>query len=426
MSTPAENTYLSQSFFSSGEQIGYDGVHHPYSSEKIGFRFESTRPKSSSNPIRKNGTRAYGSYSRGAGFQHTGHGTYVRKNIGTAAGANLRGDVTMWGGFVDGYDPYAEAQTCLNDARMKALAGLSESHTQFNVAAAEARSTMRGISKFAQKAARGLGDVWSGLKTAGSGQSRMAGSKLPITKTDLGQLGEVPPYKWKDIPGDYLGYLYGLRPLADDIANGMDQLGNLAKQDMSYGYSVKSTIKREEPITARADCPVEVYDHFLCDGTLTSIGRVRYDYSFPKWWIEQVPVLTPFSEAWEMTRLSFVLDWILPVGNWVGAMESGQFDPYFTEGFELAVTDFAVRGPFRQENAMNPGIRVDMSNDGWAYRRYSMVRTALNSEQRPTFRTKFPSFRNYLGVNHAAQGLSLLTQMLSSPPNSWKGIKGPR
>ena len=128
--------------------------------------------------------------------------------------------------------------------------------------------------------------------------------------------------------------------------------------------------------------------------------------------------MTPFSELWEGTRYSFVLDWVPPVGNWIGAMQAAQFDPYFKAGWELRLVEEQVQGPVTRSDNPHP-TKFTLDIGDWAVRRLTMVREALTSEQRPAFRTKFPDFRNKLGIDHAAQGLSLMTQLFTSAPNSW-------
>lgn len=308
---------------------------------------------------------------------------------------------------------FTMATSLLNDARMKSLSGLSESHMQFNVAAAEARGTISTITQFAQKAGRGIMDTYNAAKRKGFQGSRWLGSGKKVSRKEWDDLGGLPPNKWQDIPSDYLGYLYGLAPLADDIANGLDQLGDLQKKEMQYGYTIRASRIHVEDYDQLVSPPSSAFP-FVCRGKRTSVGRCRYNYVFPDWWIKQTPIVTPFSEAYEMARLSFVLDWVIPVGNWIGAMESAQFDPYFREGFELRVAEEVARGPFRSvTTGVTTGI---MSNTDWRIRRYRMHREALGVEQRPTFRTTFPSFKTYLGLSQASQALSLMAQAFNKPP----------
>ena len=181
---------------------------------------------------------------------------------------------------------------------------------QLNAALLELKGTVRGVTEYYRHASRGV---------------RRMFRDFPKSMRD--RLQGTPPYRWKDVPGDYLGYLYGLAPIADDIANGARELSGQAKKEMAYGFSCKSgtfRIDEEELMVS----PAGVAMNLFVKARQKSWARCRFNFDFPLWWIEQVPIVTPFSTAYELTRLSFVLDWVAPFGNHVGAIEAGQFMPY--------------------------------------------------------------------------------------------------
>ena len=240
------------------------------------------------------------------------------------------------------------------------------------------------------------------------------------------RLKHTPPYNWREVPSDYLGYLYGIAPIADDVANGCDQLTGRSKEGMAYGYEVKAGMVREEPAEFELNRvgswgPAS----YITTGTRTSFARVGYKYLFPKWWIDNVPVLSPFSEAWELTRLSFVADWVLPCGNWIGAMESAQFDPYFQEGFELygAVEVVKAGGVVVDHPSTPSDWRTSFvpPDGGFRMRQLLFQRVALSRETgtSPLGQVRFPDFRAEMGVSQAAQAASLFAQRFYKPPVSW-------
>jgi hypothetical protein len=402
MPSPPQNIRILQRATCSGTVTRPStGGQSPVEWTKDVVRLTDVRPASKSNPVRKDGTRAQSSWRHSAFYQHLGSGLFTYQNSGSADRYDLRGQVTV-GRSVIVTPNHTEALALLNDARMKALSGLSSSKSQFNVAAAEARGTVRSLSQFCQKAAHGVKRLYKS-----------------IPETLRGKYNGSPPYQWRDAPGDYLGYLYGLKPIADDIGNGLDQLSGLSKRGMSFGYSVKSGSSRSSSIEDEVVPPGMVYP-FKVPCTRKAFARVGYTYNFPQWWIDSAPIVTPFSDAWELTRMSFVLDWVLPVGNWIGAMEAAQFDPYFKSGFEVYGTDEVTQpGPFTWAGQDYPGRIAIMQNSSFGQRRYEMVRQGLGSEDNPSTRTRFPSFRNYLGLDQAAQSLALLTQVMKTPPSRW-------
>lgn len=346
------------------------------------------------------------SWSHSACFTVLGSGTasWHRLLPSSSEGRYFSGNVTTLRVDTDLPD-HTVSQARLNDCRMRALTKLSSSKTQFNVAAREAKDTIGALKDFSLKGYHGL--------------KNMAYELFQRQPKDPRRF--QPPYQWREVPGDYLGYLYGLRPLADDIANGFDQLSGLSKQNMSFGYSTRAKFKEERPFQGLVSTPgyLQGNGYVALGCTRKSFARVRYDYAFPKWWIDNVPVLTPFSEAWELTRMSFVLDWVLPVGNWIESVQAAQFDPYFQGGVEIYGTDEDWRGPFSAAPPVSPYWEMVMSNPSFHCRKFGYVRTALKSTDRPVGRLEFPSFRNYLDVSNAAQALSLLTQAFKTPPSRW-------
>lgn len=404
MPRPAENINLKQiatCFIQTSNSLG--GSSTTEWSREVS-RMQSVRPRSSSNPVRKDGSRAESSWSRTATRTDLGNGLYNRLETdpkGNWWKTQGTGQVTVRRQSGSTIVDHTLAKQILNDSRMKALAGLSASKSQFNVAAREAKGTIRTLSDFCQQAARGV---------------RTMGRQL--SKRDPRYY--LPPGSWKKAPGNYLAYLYGLKPLADDIGNGLDQLSGLSKRNMSFGYTVRAGGRQDLQFDESVSTPAFVNPFNALNCRRVSVARVGYHYSFPDWWIQDVPIVTPFSDAWELTRLSFVLDWVLPVGNWIGAMEAAQFDPYFRSGFEVYATEETIRGPFTptQTSSTNK-LDISMSNDGYSDRRYQMVRTALGPESNPSRRVSFPSFRDYLGLDHAAQSLALLSQAFSKPPSRY-------
>lgn len=395
MTTPAINLTSMQHLTCSGTRWNGPGAPHvPETWETDVPMVWDQRPQSSNNPIRTDGTRRDSAYSRRVFAQWPGSGTFVSLR---STQYNMTGQVTA---SVNVEPDLTEALTILNGVRAKTLAGISQGKSQFNVAAYEARSTVRTIQQFCQKGVRGMLNMYN---------------RLPADRKK--KLGGTPPYNWRDVPGDYLGYIYGLAPLADDIANGFDQLSGLAKQNMSYGYSIRGGSSRNTPYADRVRANKYANFAFKTQGMRKSFARVGYEYRFPHWWIENNPIVTPFSDAWELTRMSFVLDWVLPVGNWLGAMESAQFDPYFHQGYEVWGAQEVV--PTGSQFVSLGDSRDHMSNDGFRIRRFRFTRVGLDSEDSPSTRVKFPSFRNFLGVSHAAQAMSLLTQVFKTPPSRW-------
>lgn len=370
-------------------------------SDTVGV-LQNVAPASISNPVRPDGTRKPSSYSRSVAIFLPPEGK-VWNTPSSPSSTRLYAQGPILGrAFVNGYVPdHSEALRLLNDCRMKALSSLTQDTMQFNAAAWELRSTLRGVRDFASKGV-------NGLRSLGKALAQRTDDKTARS------LYRDPPIKWREVPSDYLGWLYGIRPIAGDIENGLLELSGMARKGMAYGFELRRSARLRTPMTTSATTLGLRVDVDL-GGYRTSFARLGYRYYFPQWWVENTPpVVTPFSTAWELTRLSFVLDWVLPIGSWIGGLEAAQFDPFFKEGFESYGTDEVCTFVSKVRTA---DWHVDASP--FRCRRYQFNRTALNDTVRPSGLLQFPSFRNFLGVSHAAQGLSLFTQMLKTAPRDW-------
>lgn len=363
------------------------------------------RPPSVSNPVRKAQGRAPSPYSCDAAVYRHGYG------------------MVEYGSMASGFFAYngtcavphrgshqadlALALRLLNDARLHALTGIGNDVTQFNAAARELGGTVRSLTQYYRHASRGVRGMFK-----------------DFPKKTQERLKHTPAYRWTDVPSDYLGYLYGIAPIAEDIENGCNQLSGAAKQGLRFGYEVKSGFAQTNPYQESIADASGQFQYFA-PGSRKSYGRVGYKFNFPDWWIENVPIMAPFSTAWELTRLSFVVDWVLPVGNWIGALEAAQFAPYFKEGFE-------TWGAIETCESDGAGI-VPQPNMGsvesWAANLSRPYKAIRNSSRRtapsggPGYglisQVKFPDARATLGLNHVAQAASLFTQAFHKPPSSW-------
>jgi hypothetical protein len=142
---------------------------------------------------------------------------------------------------------------------------------------------------------------------------------------------------------------------------------------------------------------------------LMQIERCGLTFSFPDWYQESLPVISPFGNLWEQTPYSFIADWFLPIGDWVASMESMQLAPFFKEGFQSSL----IKRQFRNS-------RFSQADNAFLFRSTSQLpvrgsdywyeRSVVHSLAEVAFR--LPSLRNPLSLDHAAQGLALLTQVL--------------
>lgn len=340
------------------------------------------RPASVNNVVREDHTRApsgwvsrFFSSSIPTGRMVVNHGggtvTVLTEGIQCAPSVEVTGD----------------PGPLLANTRLKALSKATDGVKQFNAALAQANGVLGLCRRFCDRATNGLNSLMDGKKGLAKKLGKMS--------------------QWKEIPSDYLAYSYGLAPLGDDIANGLDRLNEYKNRDFAYSMLLKHYGKQWEQ--SIEDCPLDDGFFSLVPGKIVidrkMFARCCYRFDLPLWFIQQTPVIAPFSTAYELTRYSFVLDWFLPLGDWFGALESAQFSPYYKEGSE---TTF-VRESWNYSSVTGidspPRIyeSVSLTGSGNRGRMSRVVQSSL-----PVFHG--PALKPFPGLQQAAQGLSLLTQ----------------
>jgi hypothetical protein len=216
---------------------------------------------------------------------------------------------------------------------------------------------------------------------------------------------------WKKLPGWYLEYLYGWKPLMDDIDNITDRL----VKSIDMGETMHVMLKGkwigygEKTVTNFHGGP------WGSQCTVESVLRLKqkntsvFKYMFPS---DRLPTLEPtgfFGTSYELAPYSFVLDWLLPVGSWLQALDANALAVYFIEGSSSEMV--RVLSIDRQiHTGTSPGWTVEMTryqtelqSKPWNFTR--VLETPWSITSRVPFRTD-------LNLQHAAQGMALLTQAM--------------
>ena len=346
-----------------------------------------TRPKSTKNPIRVDGSRAPSNW-----VANGGSWVCRPRTIYISASPIMR---YMFQGAVVG-PSYAwtlgtvpaVSNGLLNEVRSKALARFTERSVQANSAFRSLGKTLRGVGDLS----RGMADSINRLALQEGGRKQFLQRKLR---------------DWRKLPAAYLEYLYSWRNMHEDCA---DMFGDLSNE-ISEGYSdAQFTLRASKTLRSVEEAEVQVLDTSCWAVERVSRMqqcRVGYTFSLPSWWADELPVVSPFGNAWEQTPYSFVVDWFLPIGNWVGGIEALQLAPFFKEGYtsDLRRRKLESRRIIRYDD--RPQGSIDFPC--WC-EDYSYVRTAVSSIYGEAF--VLPSLRSPLSLDHAAQGLALLTQSL--------------
>lgn len=213
------------------------------------------------------------------------------------------------------------------DAIRKAAAGVGDNVRQMNVFFREAAEVLSLTHNFGNAVQKGLHTLTDLCEKSWLARRQM--------KTFLRN-------GWRDVPSCYLAYIFGVAPLAEDLQNSVSTLNDLVDSDAEIIFTAKGRADLYEDYETLLG---GIFGGYAVYATVRrhAIARANLRFAMSASNLGALKFVTPFSQAYETTRLSFVLDYILPVGPWLSAMEGCQIAPYFRDGsVSLKVSDLAI------------------------------------------------------------------------------------
>jgi hypothetical protein len=281
----------------------------------------------------------------------------------------------------------------MSEALRSALGHYGENDLQFGVAMQEVKQTAGLVGKYYTEAAKGAGKLFDAVD-----------KKASVRKSfkDFFKKG------WKAAPSVYLEYLFGVAPLADDVQNAMLVLSDTLAKGNEFILTLRGNFSGQDTVSNGSWYSPDAgpLNNVIADFVTQQRNRAVLRFLLPSWFKETLPPVTPFRQAYQTTSMSFVLDWILPVGSWLAGFEGLQLRPFFHEG---CVTEKLVR---RVSGARwsSPGWVFVPERSGGVDNSY--VRIAF--ETFPTERIfTLPRLKPILGLTQLRVGAALLAQRLA-------------
>lgn len=216
-----------------------------------------------------------------------------------------------WGG----YDRSYYASECYR----KALVKMQNKKVDLGVAFAERVQTANLLSGAATKCARSV----LALK---ENKLRRAASILGVRPgRDLG------PHNWAR---KWLEWKYGWMPLAQDVKGSIEALSNRGKGDwkITARSSHRKDLRRQIISGSYGTKCLVVSGGFA--GVQVRIDSVPPDDLLAA--LNAVGILNAFNVAYQATRYSFVVDWFVPVGEWLEALGAVAF----SQGGTVCISSF--------------------------------------------------------------------------------------
>lgn len=285
--------------------------------------------------------------------------------------------------------PQGKAESLRN-----ALGHFGENDLQFGVAMQEVGSTVDLVSKYYRNANTLAGKLTSAVQ--GSRRVRQ-------------QFRDFLRNGWRDVPGAYLEYLFGMKPLADDISNAVQVLQDRSSEKAAFTMQLRGKFQADDSFRSSEFYSPDAgaLSNVEADVTVKQLNRAVLRFQLPDWYWDRLPPVTFFRQAWETTRLSFVLDWVLPISSWLSGFEGFQLRPFFAEGSVSEKLERTVVGAY-----WDPPTNwwFDPVRAGGTDRSYS--RSILDSFPGEEL-FSLPRLRTQLGLSQLRVGSALLGQRLA-------------
>lgn len=287
-------------------------------------RFHDYRPQSIHTP-----PSADGKFRHPAGWTHfggtTGSSSYYEIEVGTAVYKRTN-EFRWWEAPVISTDVFDHFKRTVI---VNALGKAGNNIRQTGVFLREADEVLRLANRF------GTG-VKVGLERVNEILTKSPGARKDMLK--------FLRHGWKEAPSFYLAYLFGVAPLGEDLQAAVSALNDLRNQDVFIDFSLRSKYESTDVVEVGLQGYYGQLSAYM-NLERSYTARCKLTFRMPSAKLRAFEFVTPFSVAWETTRLSFVLDYIFPVGNWLAGLESAQIAPFFLNGtYSLKVKTVSLGG----------------------------------------------------------------------------------
>jgi hypothetical protein len=221
-------------------------------------------------------------------------------------------------------DAYTKARARLADKVNNMSVNLAQAFGERKQTADLLASSANRIAAAALALRRGrLGDFVSALS--------LGPKQVPSAKK-WGRVLNTPPSK--RVSSHWLEYQYGWKPLIQDAFGVAEALSNHLDSDR-YNIGVHASATAEERVKHTGSGLSA--STFKVSKTKTKMSLTYRMESAGRAVLAQTGISNPALLAWELLPYSFVVDWFLPVGNYLQALNA--FDGFvFVDGWQSSLT----------------------------------------------------------------------------------------
>jgi len=202
--------------------------------------------------------------------------------------------------------------------------------------------------------------------------------------------GRLPRRKLRacSVPAAVLQYNFGVAPLVDDLYSSVESLRHRLDKPLKQKLSVGVQVGRHEPFDYGP------YRYFDVDCVYKERAKVSYELLPSQYLSQDFDFGNPVEWAWELIPFSFVVDWAIPIGSWLGRLDALQ-----------GVSDINGTVTIRRDNRWKYAAvnSVTYESPG-TYHSVTYKRSVISTIPMPPF----PKWSPSLSWRRAVNGVSLL------------------
>jgi len=209
---------------------------------------------------------------------------------------------------------------------------------------------------------------------------------------------------------DFLAFSFGVRPLISDIYGAAQSLARLDSSIYSdtvivHGRSTMTDLKTDKLVnwyytdSQTTRCKVTIHyrlEYKITNGTASTLKNLG--------------LINPAEIAWEVLPWSFVIDWILPIGNYIQSL-TAETGLTFITGSKTVTVETQYQAERSYDSSKWWGSNSSWNASGQINGQKTVktkVRTVLGSAPG----TRLPSFRSPASFQHLMLTLALLRQRI--------------
>lgn len=215
------------------------------------------------------------------------------------------------------------------------------------------------------------------------------------------------------IPEQWLALQYGWKPLLSDIYGSCEELAahNTGVKPDVYTVNASASTEYEGQYETGGDGDWIPPIKWKGTGRVSGKGSISASIGSPTIaGLSSFGVVNPVQLAWELLPWSFVVDWFLPVGQFIQNC-SAEDGLAFSHGYISLLYDIKWNAKLTRTSYSNPisGWSGSLSGANHSAQVFGMVRSSLTAFPNASW----PSFKDPFSPTHVANALSLLAAAFS-------------